>query len=105
MIETFGFAVRVPGDASPFAISPRMIHLGRQPFQIDVMNSIDGVAFEDAWIEREEGEIGGETVAFLSRRHLVANKKSTNRIKDDLDVAQLELIWKEGNDGGDDVPK
>jgi hypothetical protein len=38
--------------------------LGLPPYRIDLLTSISGVDFEDAWHDRVPGEIEGETVSF-----------------------------------------
>ncbi len=74
----------------------RMATLGRPPLRINVMTSIDGVAFADGWAERLEAPFGAQTVGFLGRRLLIENKLCTGRTKDRLDV---ELL-REGDDAG-----
>jgi hypothetical protein len=91
----FGFA-GLGSAAAEFAQPNRMATLGRPPLRIDVMTSIDGVAFGDAWAERLEAPFGAQTVAFLGRRLLIENKLATGRTKDRLDV---ELL-REGEGGG-----
>jgi hypothetical protein len=64
--------------------------IGVAPKRIDILTSIDGVTFEEAWAEREYLHFEGVRVPVLSRRHLVINKKSTGRLKDLADVEALE---------------
>ena len=67
--------------------------IGVAPVRIDLLTSISGVTFEDAWNEREYHDLEGVTVPVISRRHLLINKKAAGRPKDLADVAWLE----EGN--------
>jgi hypothetical protein len=92
-LVAFGFPA-LGSAISEFAQPNRMATLGRPPLRIDVMTSIDGVAFDDAWAERLEAPFGEQTVAFLGRRLLIENKLATGRTKDRLDV---ELL-REGDD-------
>ena len=66
--------------------------IGLPPNRIDLLTTIDGVEFEDAWRERIACVV--EQVAFhvLSRRHLLANKRATGRPQDLADVARLEEL-------------
>ncbi len=64
--------------------------VGVAPVRIDILTSIDAVSFEEAWAERENHLLFGLTVPVISRRHLLINKKSTGRPKDQADVAWLE---------------
>jgi hypothetical protein len=77
------------GAAEELAQPNKMATLGRPPLRIDVMTSIDGVIFEEAWAERVEAQFGEHAVLFLSRRHLIENKLATGRTKDRLDVELL----------------
>jgi hypothetical protein len=67
-----------------------VFQVGLRPNRIDVLTSIDGVAFEDAWPERVETTFGGQPVHVIGRRHLIANKRATGRERDRLDVETLE---------------
>ena len=92
-LVAFGFTELGMATAE-FSRPNRMATLGRPPLRIDVMTSIDGVTFEDAWGERLEARFGEHTVGFLGRRLLIENKLATGRTKDRLDV---ELL-REGDD-------
>lgn len=84
----FGF----PGlatQASEFARPDRMATLGREPLRIDIMSSISGVSFADAWRGRVRVRVGHYQVGFLGLRDFVTNKKASGRTKDLLDLALL----------------
>jgi len=63
--------------------------MGRAPNQIDIITSIDGVTFEDAWANRVEVAYGGVPAYFISRDDLIANKEAAGRPQDLLDAAYL----------------
>jgi len=67
-----------------------IFQIGIPPVRIDVVTSIDGVSFEDAWPERVQTTFGDQPVAVLSRRHLIQNKRSAGRAQDLADVDWLE---------------
>jgi hypothetical protein len=67
-----------------------VFQIGIAPRRIDILTSIDGVTFEQAWPQRKEVEIGGRNCPVLSRDHLLQNKKASGRPKDLADVAWLE---------------
>ncbi|HEX5760838.1 MAG TPA: hypothetical protein VF121_16735 [Thermoanaerobaculia bacterium] len=70
---------------------PDLIYqVGLPPVRIDVLTSIDGVAFAEAWAERVETTFAGERAAVLSRRHLVQNKRTSGRLQDLADIERLE---------------
>ncbi len=71
--------------------SPNLIfQIGVAPVRVDIITSIDGVEFEEAWPERLASEYADETVQVLSRHHLIQNKKASGRLQDLADVEALE---------------
>jgi hypothetical protein len=60
------------------------------PIRIDIITAIDGVEFAEAWSERVSATFADQSVAVLSRRHLLANKRAARRELDLLDVKWLE---------------
>ena len=67
-----------------------IFQIGVAPCRVDVLTSIDGVEFEDAWPERLDSRIEGLRVPVLSRRHLIANKRAAGGLQDLADVERLE---------------
>lgn len=67
-----------------------VLMLGIPPTRIDVLTSISGVAFEEAWPRRVEGPYGGQTVWFIGREDLIAAKLAAGREQDLIDVRRLE---------------
>lgn len=66
-----------------------VVALGQPPNRIDLLTDISGVDFERAWSSRTEGDLDGLPVSFISREHLIENKRAAARIKDLADVDQL----------------
>ena len=95
-LRDFGFAA-LADEAHKFAEPDRMAVLGRPPLRIDIMTSIAGVDFDEAWRGRLEARFGEHEVSFLGRNELIRNKRAAGRPKDLLDVALLE----EGASGDD----
>jgi hypothetical protein len=67
-----------------------VFQIGVAPLRIDVLTSIDGVTFEEAWTERLSTSFAGQTVPVLSTRHLIRNKRAVGRTQDLADVEWLE---------------
>jgi predicted nucleotidyltransferase len=63
--------------------------MGRPPNQIDIITTIDGVTFGQAWTNRVETSYGGVRVAYIGREDLIANKEAAGRPQDLLDVQYL----------------
>lgn len=88
-LADFGFAA-LAAEAQAFAVPDRMAVLGREPLRIDIMTSISGVTFDQAWRGRARARAGNRIIGFLGRREFLRNKKASGRPKDLLDVALLE---------------
>ena len=80
--------------AADLARGGTVFQLGLPPRRIDLLTSIDGVSFADAWPRRVMCRIDDQEVPVLSREDLVANKRAAGRPKDLVDVQILE---QEGN--------
>ena len=73
-----------------FAAPDRVIQFGLPPFRVDVLTSVSGLTFEEAWDTRHEGVLLDVPVAFLGREALIRNKRATGRRKDLDDADALE---------------
>lgn len=62
---------------------------GLPPLRIDVMTSVSGLTFDDAWRARIEGTIEKVKVPILDRTCFIRNKRASGRKKD---LADLELL-------------
>ncbi len=72
-------------------MTPEMVfQIGVAPRRIDLLTSLTGVTFEEAWPAREEIEIEGIRIPVIDRTHLIQNKRATGRPKDLADADWLE---------------
>ena len=69
-----------------------VFQIGIPPLRIDLLTSIDGVEFEEAWSDRGTTQFADLPVFVISREHLIANKKASGRLQDLADVEQLEKL-------------
>ena len=69
-----------------------VVQIGVAPRRIDLLTSIDGVDFDEAWRDRTVVEIEGLRIPVLSRRHLILNKRAVGRPQDLADAARLEEL-------------
>jgi hypothetical protein len=62
--------------------------------KLDIMTSLKGVdlSFDKCLHMAPVAEIDGIMIPFLHINHLIDNKKSVNRLKDQIDVIELEKI-------------
>ncbi|RJP74935.1 MAG: hypothetical protein C4524_12370 [Candidatus Zixiibacteriota bacterium] len=66
-----------------------VIQLGYQPVRIDIITSITGVSWEEAWQGRDQGNYGGVPVYYLGKREFIMNKRASGRKKDLADLEEL----------------
>ncbi|MBT3272774.1 MAG: hypothetical protein HN368_06445 [Spirochaetales bacterium] len=88
-LQEFGFDEL---DITPDELTnqERVIQIGYPPLRIDLLSSIDGVGFDEAWMGKIEAEIDGVTVHVISREHLIKNKRISGRGQDKADIDRLE---------------
>lgn len=67
----------------------RVIQLGLPPYRIDVMTSLSGVGFQEAWADRLAGTLFEVPVAFIGREAFARNKRASGRPKDLEDLRSL----------------
>ncbi len=67
-----------------------VIQLGYPPFRIDLLTEIDGVKFDECFVNRKLVTIDGMTVNFISYNDLVKNKKASGRPRDMDDIDNLK---------------
>ena len=66
-----------------------VVQIGLPPRRIDLLTSISGVEFDEAFPARVIHHVAGLAIPFLGRADLVRNKHATGRAKD---VADLEAL-------------
>jgi hypothetical protein len=66
------------------------LQIGLAPRRIDILTSIDGVEFDEAWPHRQQVEIEGLNIYVIGRTHLRQNKRAAGRLKDQADIIWLE---------------
>jgi hypothetical protein len=75
---------------SDFTSPEQVVQLGLPPYRIDILTSISGVEFAEAWDGRLESRLFGVPVAFLGRDAFIRNKLASGRTKDLADIEALE---------------
>lgn len=87
----FGAPVTALGISKADLETPAtVVQFGLPPHRIDVLTDITGVGFPEAWEARASSRLGGLDVHFLSKAHLIANKRATGRLRDLADIEALE---------------
>ena len=87
-LDSFGF--ESSGLKNTDFISPdKIVQLGVPPVRIDIITSISGVTWEDAFTGRIKGNFDDITVYYLGRDQFILNKRAMGRKKDQADLEAL----------------
>lgn len=89
-LKEFGFGSL---NLSPedFNKKSKIIQLGYEPIRVDLITSIVGCDFRQAWRNKKPGIYGKEKVFFIGLEELIKNKKKLGRKQD---LADLEALLK-----------
>lgn len=88
-LRTFGFS----GSglkAADFLEPGIVVQLGRPPYRIDLLTSIDGVDFAQAWASKQVARLDDVPVPIIGKAELIRNKRATARAQDLADLEKLE---------------
>lgn len=88
-LDKFGFG-NLGLTVDDFSTSDKVIQLGVTPNRIDLLTSISGLTFDEAWSSRKEGDLDGIAVAFIGKSALILNKETTGRARDIGDAEELK---------------
>ena len=89
-LDEFGYAPKA--EALPFLLEPgKILRMGMPPFRLEVSTRIDGVEFDECYLNRTEFQMGEISVNLISLDDLITNKKASGRLKDLADVEELEI--------------
>lgn len=88
-LEEFG-APPLVIDENALQTPHTVTQFGKPPYRIDLLNSIDGVTFEQVWKGATHTMIGDQDVKVIGLTELRANKSATGRKKDMDDVRKLK---------------
>jgi len=64
--------------------------IGRPPLMVDILMSIPGVKFDDAWKRRKQLTVDGIEMNFINKEDLITAKKTSGRPQDMIDLENLE---------------
>ena len=72
-----------------FAHEGYFYQMGRPPLRVDIMMSIPGIEFEEAWKNREIVQLQNLKIPFISRLDLIRAKQASGRPQDKIDIEKL----------------
>jgi len=87
-LDEFGFG-SVGLKIQDFESPDKVIHLGVPPVRVDIITSITGVSWEEAFSGRVEGKYGDIPVHYIGREQFISNKRALGRKKDLADIEAL----------------
>ena len=87
-LDKFGFG-SVGLAAADFVKPGQVVQLGVPPVRIDIITSIGGVSWDEAFTGRVAGRYGDVDVYYLGRAQFIQNKRSVGRKKDLADIEAL----------------
>lgn len=90
-IDKFGFG-SLGLEITDFEEPDNVIQLGVPPVRIDIITSLSGVSWEEAFTGRVEGKYGDTPVYYIGREQFIMNKRAVGRKKD---LADIEAIGEE----------
>ncbi len=64
--------------------------IGMAPRRVDILTSLTGLTFAEAWASRVHGRLGEFACDFIGRDALIRNKRAVGRPRDLADLADLE---------------
>ncbi|HSP16407.1 MAG TPA: hypothetical protein VLV78_16800 [Thermoanaerobaculia bacterium] len=67
-----------------------VFQIGIAPARIDLLTSLTGLRFDEAWPRRHLIEVEGRSLPFLSREDLIRNKAALGRPRDLADIDDLK---------------
>lgn len=87
-LDEFGFK-SLKLKEEDFSRPNKIVQLGYEPVRIDLLTSIAGCNFKQAWKNRKISTYGRQKVYFIGKKELIKSKKVANRGIDKVDLGKL----------------
>lgn len=87
-LSAFGAPLRAV-SREDFETADTVFQIGVSPRRIDILTTIEGVQFDEAWPDRLEIEVEDVPVSVIGREHFIQNKEALGRSQDRADVERL----------------
>ncbi len=88
VLRDFGFA-SLPFQKQDFLKENIINQIGYPPLRIDILTSVDGIDFMEAYDNKETIAVEGLNINFVNLKHLNENKKASGRPQDKIDIKNL----------------
>lgn len=93
VIDGFGFS-SLNFEKEDFLRENLINQIGYPPLRIDILTSIDGINFNDAYPQKKVITIDDFTANYIGLNDLIQNKNASGRDKDLVDVKSLQKSTK-----------
>jgi len=90
-LKEFGF-VSPDLTAEDFVSPDLVVQIGLPPVRVDILTSITGVSWDDAWKNRKSGAYGETATNYIGMGEFVKNKQALGRKKDLADLESLDKL-------------
>ena len=79
---------------SDFMQEGYVTQIGQQPLRIDILNTIDGVKFEDAFSNKLHVDVNGIEVNYIGLKDFIDNKTASGKSQDIADLKEIKKLNK-----------
>jgi hypothetical protein len=93
VLHAFGFGQLGIAEGDLIAAG-KIVQLGHPPNRIDILTSISGVDFDEAWATRVDSTLDDQPVSLIGWDELLRNKRAAGRQKDLADIEKLLAVAK-----------
>ena len=69
--------------------------IGYPPLRIDILNTIDGVKFEEAFLNKLQVDVNGTGINYIGLKDFIDNKTASGRSQDIADLKEIKKINKD----------
>lgn len=90
-LDEFGFK-NIGLQVRDFSEENKVVQLGYEPVRVDIITSIGGCSFKEAWRNKKVSRYGKQKVFFIGIDELIKNKAASKRSQDKVD---LDILLKE----------
>jgi predicted nucleotidyltransferase len=75
-----------------------VLQVGVAPNRVDILTSLTGLTFEEAWENRKAISLGGIPLFVISELDFIRNKRSVARAQDIADAEEIEAVLEDRGD-------
>lgn len=92
VLELFGFSELASEVGEALSRPGMVVQLGYPPNRIDLLTTISGVEFDDAFRDSDDGILDDLPVRIIAFEDLIRNKRASGRPRDLADASELTRV-------------